>query len=530
MQGGDPQFAAMLASLPPEQQQLYLQQMQINQFGQNGYMNSQYGPAQMGGMPMASNYSTMANMYATSSYPPAAESESKPLPEPPAPKKEKLKVKLRPEERGIYSSLFDVACTKGSNKVEGKDGVDFLKRSGLDKEILKKIWTIAAQPGSISLNKEEFYIALRLVALAQAGKEVSPQAITMDIPASPPKFEAPAGRSNGSETNINAYSQRPSESRMQSSIHPESSKYSITELDVDKYSNIFIKVDTEQKGYLDASQMEFVVNKLNIPKNMQNLLFTIADETGTGMYSKPVAIIVMHLAVLASNGINIPTSIPTELLRVTHSILGISMNTQPRRVVQVKKVVPTMQKQQNDIYPVDGQVAPTNAPYNPQKTTSTRKEQNGVQHSSASSDEFAMIIKKELEERKENIEKLKEEEADVKRRLDSIRDYNKNLNVYLLTTKDNLNAIQKSLNDYKTKNSSKVEQKLPPAEYNQRQSYQHMPVQQNNVHPSPVPKQNPSPEQPGSDPFGEMERSPPVFNAPQPSSVIFLLIINRTAL
>ena len=76
-------------------------------------------------------------------------------------------LKMTNEERGQYSSLFQLADRESKGRLVGKEGSNFLKKSGLPIDILKKIWLISAQTSTQFLERDEFYIALRLIALAQ---------------------------------------------------------------------------------------------------------------------------------------------------------------------------------------------------------------------------------------------------------------------------------------------------------------------------------------------------------------------------
>jgi len=49
-----------------------------------------------------------------------------------------------------------------------KDVVQFLMTSGLELQRLKYVWEIAARTSNDFLVKEEFYVAMRLVALMQS--------------------------------------------------------------------------------------------------------------------------------------------------------------------------------------------------------------------------------------------------------------------------------------------------------------------------------------------------------------------------
>ena len=76
-------------------------------------------------------------------------------------------LKMTNEERGQYSSLFQLADRESKGRLVGKEGSNFLKKSGLPIDVLKKIWLISAQTSTQFLERDEFYIALRLIALAQ---------------------------------------------------------------------------------------------------------------------------------------------------------------------------------------------------------------------------------------------------------------------------------------------------------------------------------------------------------------------------
>jgi epidermal growth factor receptor substrate 15 len=66
------------------------------------------------------------------------------------------------------------------------DAAKFLKKSGLSDAILSKVWDLSDPAGKGYLNKGGFFVALKLVSLAQTGKEVNMVNITADIP--PPKM------------------------------------------------------------------------------------------------------------------------------------------------------------------------------------------------------------------------------------------------------------------------------------------------------------------------------------------------------
>jgi hypothetical protein len=104
--------------------------------------------------------------------------------------KQRLFLKMTNEERGTFSTLFQMADKENKGRLPAKDAADFLKRSNLPKEILKQIWIISAQTNFQFLEKDEFYIALRLVALAQNNFPVNAESIRNNYPLPPlPTFD-----------------------------------------------------------------------------------------------------------------------------------------------------------------------------------------------------------------------------------------------------------------------------------------------------------------------------------------------------
>ena len=103
--------------------------------------------------------------------------------------KKRLYVKLTQEEKGYYSNLFQLVDSQGMGKLKNKDAANFMKKSGLNKNILKNIFLIAQPKSKQYLERDEFYVALRLIALAQNNMPFNEQAIILNRPIPPlPNF------------------------------------------------------------------------------------------------------------------------------------------------------------------------------------------------------------------------------------------------------------------------------------------------------------------------------------------------------
>lgn len=77
---------------------------------------------------------------------------------------QQVRVQLNNSERGYYSSLLSQLDPQNCSKITGKTAVSFMKKSGLTIEQLKSIWRMSTNNPD-TLYKEEFYLALRLIAL-----------------------------------------------------------------------------------------------------------------------------------------------------------------------------------------------------------------------------------------------------------------------------------------------------------------------------------------------------------------------------
>ena len=103
--------------------------------------------------------------------------------------REPLRIKLSDQERGYYSNIFSQVNPDMKTEVASNTIVQFLLTSGLDIQTLKRVWEISASTSNNYLIKEEFYVALRLVALIQSGQPATAESIINNVPASLPRFD-----------------------------------------------------------------------------------------------------------------------------------------------------------------------------------------------------------------------------------------------------------------------------------------------------------------------------------------------------
>jgi hypothetical protein len=78
---------------------------------------------------------------------------------------------------------------EGKRELPSQTVVQFLMTSGLDLQKLKQVWEIAARTSNSFLVREEFYVALRLVALMQNDIPANENTINLNVEAPLPRFE-----------------------------------------------------------------------------------------------------------------------------------------------------------------------------------------------------------------------------------------------------------------------------------------------------------------------------------------------------
>lgn len=77
-------------------------------------------------------------------------------------------VTLTKKELSRYSMLMAMLDSDADGEIGGQEGASFLRRSGLDNDHLREIWRLASGGTSkLRLNKDDFFIACKLVAVTQ---------------------------------------------------------------------------------------------------------------------------------------------------------------------------------------------------------------------------------------------------------------------------------------------------------------------------------------------------------------------------
>ena len=231
----------------------------------------------------------------------------------------KLRVQLTGDENILFNKLYNMLDNNNQGRIMGKPAANFMKTSGLDKNILKKIWLIAAQNSNTQMDKEEFFVALRLIALAQNNMPISAESIQRNNPIPPlPQFNLNNNNnqnnfgnrnnqdnfSNNNTPNMNFNNNQNNQNQNNNFNNNQNSIFDITENEKINYKNIFdnqkepnmekirahnailvwkdnnaddmairavaeIIKPLEQKGYMNLKEFQVACHLINISKNVQ---------------------------------------------------------------------------------------------------------------------------------------------------------------------------------------------------------------------------------------------------------------------
>ncbi|KAB0388295.1 hypothetical protein FD755_003251 [Muntiacus reevesi] len=196
---------------------------------------------------------------------------------------------------GNSPSSSSIICvdTGNTGRVLASDAAVFLKKSGLPDLILGKIWDLADTDGKGILNKQEFFVALRLVACAQNGLEVSLSSLNLAVP--PPRFH---------DTSSPLLISGTSAAELPWAVKPE---------DKAKYDAIFDSL-CPVNGFLSGDKVKPVLLNSKLPVDILGRVWELSDIDHDGMLDRDEFAVAMFLVYCALEKEPVPMSLPPALV------------------------------------------------------------------------------------------------------------------------------------------------------------------------------------------------------------------------
>uniref|UniRef100_A0A8P0TQW0 Epidermal growth factor receptor pathway substrate 15 n=2 Tax=Canis lupus familiaris TaxID=9615 RepID=A0A8P0TQW0_CANLF len=193
----------------------------------------------------------------------------------------------------VYEKYYRQVDTGNTGRVLASDAAVFLKRSGLPDLILGKIWDLADTNGKGILNKQEFFVALRLVACAQNGLEVSLSSLNLAVP--PPRFHDTSSPLLISGTSI---AELP---------------WAVKSEDKAKYDAIFDSL-SPVNGFLSGDKVKPVLLNSKLPVDILGRVWELSDIDHDGMLDRDEFAVAMFLVYCALEKEPVPMSLPPALV------------------------------------------------------------------------------------------------------------------------------------------------------------------------------------------------------------------------
>ncbi|KAF7703091.1 hypothetical protein HF521_022098 [Silurus meridionalis] len=192
----------------------------------------------------------------------------------------------------VYEGFYRQVDPGNTGRVGPTEAALFLKKSGLPDVTLGKIWDLADPDGKGFLDKQGFYVALRLVACAQSGQDVSITSFNLTAP--PPKFKDPSSPSlSGASSTDSHWAVRPEEKS--------------------KFDGIFDSL-APVNGLLSGEKVKPVLMNSKLPVDVLGKVWDLSDIDKDGHLDKDEFAVAMHLVYRALEKEPVPSILPSSLI------------------------------------------------------------------------------------------------------------------------------------------------------------------------------------------------------------------------
>ncbi|XP_060934620.1 epidermal growth factor receptor substrate 15-like 1 [Limanda limanda] len=194
----------------------------------------------------------------------------------------------------VYENFYRQVDPGNTGRVGPTEAALFLKKSGLPDITLGKIWDLADPDGKGYLDKQGFYVALRLVACAQSGQEVSLSSLNPTIP--PPKFKDTSSPSMCTTASAS--------SELHWAVRPEEKS---------KFDGIFESL-APVNGLLSGEKVKPVLINSKLPLDVLGKVWDLSDIDKDGHLDKDEFAVAMHLVYRALEKEPVPALLPSSLI------------------------------------------------------------------------------------------------------------------------------------------------------------------------------------------------------------------------
>ncbi|CAM9660764.1 unnamed protein product [Lampetra fluviatilis] len=202
----------------------------------------------------------------------------------------------------VYEKYYRLVDPGNTGQVGAAQAVVFLKKSGLPDLTLGKIWEVADPEGKGYLEKQGFYVALRLVACAQNALNVSLS--SLDFPVPVPKFELDSP----------AMIAPPQGPDIPWAVKPEEKA---------KFDSIYDSLKP-QNGLLSGEKVKPVLLNSKLPVETLGRVWDLSDIDRDGFLDRDEFSVAMYLVYRALEKEPVPLALPIKLIPPAKRKPGLS--------------------------------------------------------------------------------------------------------------------------------------------------------------------------------------------------------------
>lgn len=244
------------------------------------------------------------------------------------------------QEQKFYGSIFKTLDPKGTGLISGLAAKPLLEASGLPLNVLGEVWNLSDAENTGFLNQFGFCVAMRLIAHAQQGDEVSIKNANLLAPLA--KFGTIQVNNTGSGVLKSHLKQNLSPSPQpriasSNSVSSNTSNASSTNLIVPLLSSVqasnfgaMFDKTTSNKGVLSGNEAKQIFLKARLPIPILENIWNLVDQNENGQLTKPQFIVAMHLIQCFMNKslAVLPSALSDQLWKVAESACSTTQQSQ----------------------------------------------------------------------------------------------------------------------------------------------------------------------------------------------------------
>lgn len=250
------------------------------------------------------------------------------------------------QELQHYESLFNHVDKERKGYVDSLSGGHFLMSSGLPQSTLRTVWHIADSNTQGSLTRERFFVALRLVAHAQASRQLSPSLAMVEPPVlpdfqgvqrrrAPSECSGPPSMVGGAHSDISELQpviasgedqvRRAAEfARLANKGQsPRGPRWTPSQREKRKYASLFKRTDGDNDGFVEGWEAKTLLERSKMDVETLKLTWEHADQNHDGKLDFREFVILVHMVACVIKGLPLPDpreGLPPELANALLSL------------------------------------------------------------------------------------------------------------------------------------------------------------------------------------------------------------------